>query len=197
MDQRDSSNIENDKQLVKGLWDLLDEADVVVTQNGKAFDSKKVNARFIFHGMKPPSTYRHIDTLSIAKKHFGFTSNKLAYMTDKLCTKYKKMTIREFEGFELWLECMKGNLEAWREMERYNKRDVLATEELYQKLAPWDSSVNLAVYYPQPNLRCRCGGKVLERRGFSYTQQGKFQRYRCHGCGAWLLVVIVLIRHFT
>lgn len=96
---------------------MLDEADIVITQNGRKFDQKKLNARFILNGFKPPSSYKHIDTLVIARKHFGFTSNKLKYMTDKLCTKYKKLDHSKFPGMELWRECLKGNSEAWTEME--------------------------------------------------------------------------------
>ena len=80
MDQRHAKNIEDDSKMLKDIWKLLDEADIVITQNGKKFDQKKLNARFIMHGMKPPNSYRHIDTLQIAKRVFGFTSNKLEYM---------------------------------------------------------------------------------------------------------------------
>lgn len=36
----------NDKEVVKRMWDLLNEADVVVAQNGDNFDIKKINTRF-------------------------------------------------------------------------------------------------------------------------------------------------------
>src|SRR5665213_940542 len=88
-DQRAVKVKSDDKKLMEGIWALLDEADIVVTQNGKSFDVKKLNARFVLHGLTPPSSYRHIDTKVLAKKNFAFTSNKLEYMTDKLCTKYK------------------------------------------------------------------------------------------------------------
>ena len=101
--------------------------------------------------MQPPSNFKQIDTLKLARKHFALTSNKLAYMTDKLCTKYKKLTHHKFEGFELWKECLDGNLKAWKEMEKYNKHDVLALEELYTKLIPWDSSVNFTLYGDSPD----------------------------------------------
>src|SRR5271154_973437 len=124
-DQRSAKNVEDDKNILKQIWKLLDKADIVIAQNGRAFDHKKLNARFVLNGMKPPSTYKIIDTLLIAKKHFAFTSNKLEYMSDKLCTKYKKLKHKEFPGFEMWLECLAGNKKAWKEMELYNKHDVL------------------------------------------------------------------------
>jgi hypothetical protein len=182
-DQRHSRDITDDKKLLTGIWKLLDQADVVITQNGISFDQKKLNARFILNGMKPPSSYKHIDTKRIASKHFAFTSNKLEYMTDKLCVRYKKQKHQKFVGFDLWKECLKGNLSAWKEMERYNKYDVLSLEELYQKLAPWDNSVNFNLYREGDENLCQCGSDHLVKNGFYFTNAGKFQRYLCQDCG--------------
>lgn len=62
----------NDVGVVKALWKLLDEADAVLAHNGKQFDIKKANTRFILLGMPPPSPYRVLDTKQIAKKNFSF-----------------------------------------------------------------------------------------------------------------------------
>jgi hypothetical protein len=183
MDQRNAKNIEDDKAILKGIWKLLDEADIVITQNGKRFDQKKLNARFILNGFQPPSSYKHIDTKQIAKKHFGFTSNRLEYMSDKLCTSYKKQKHSKFPGFEMWKECMSGNLEAWKEMEEYNRYDVLALEELYVKLIPWDNSINFNLYHDEDKVVCKCGHDKFSKNGFYYTSSGKFQKYKCKSCG--------------
>jgi uncharacterized protein YprB with RNaseH-like and TPR domain len=184
LDQRKSKRIEDDKRILKALWKLLDQADIIVTQNGKAFDEKKINARFILNGLKPPSSYKHIDTKRIAKKKFAFTSNRLEYMSDKLCVKFKKLKHAKFQGFELWRECLAGNIEAWNEMELYNKHDVLALEELYEKLAPWDASVSFNVYHDREDVTCQCGHPAFARYGYAFTNKGKFQRFKCKRCGA-------------
>ena len=138
----------DDKDLLVSIWFLLDEADIIVTQNGKKFDVKKLNAAFLRIGLKPPSSYKHIDTLQIAKRHFGFTSNKLEYMTDKFCKVYKKLDHGKFFGFNLWKQCQLGNDEAWEEMEEYNRYDVLSLEELLFVLAPWSNQLpNLDMYF--------------------------------------------------
>lgn len=183
-DLRDARNVNNDKLLLGELWKLLDEADIVITQNGKKFDSKKVNARFIQNGMKKPSSYRHIDTLQISRKVFGFTSNKLAYTTENLNKKYKKLEHKKFPGLSLWKECLNGNLSAWKEMELYNKHDVLALDELYETLKSWDSSIELNIYNEDLHNRCSCGSGKLTKYGFAFTNTGKFQRYICTDCGS-------------
>lgn len=59
-------------------------------------------------------------------------------MTDKLCARFKKSAHKKFPGFELWKQCLARNKEAFKEMEQYNKMDVLSLEELYTKISPWD-----------------------------------------------------------
>lgn len=183
MDQRSAKRVEDDSVIVKAIWHLLDECDILVTQNGKAFDSKKLNARFLHHGLQPPSTYKQIDTLLIAKKHFAFTSNKLEYMTAKFCKKYKKLKPSKFPGFEMWKQCLAGNIKAWREMEKYNKYDVLSLEELYTRLIPWDNTVNFNLYSDSEEMVCSCGSKEFRNKGYNYTASGKYARHKCISCG--------------
>lgn len=181
-DQSKVKDVSNDKELLKVVWKLMDEADIILGQNSKKFDVKKLNARFLMHGMPPPSSFRQIDTLQLSKKHFSMTSHKLEYMTSKLCTKYKKLTHKKFPGFSLWSECLKGNQEAWKEMKLYNVHDVLATEELYTKLRAWDSTINFDAYNDELNHTCSCGNKTFTNKGYAYTSTGKFNRYLCKVC---------------
>jgi len=184
-DKRESWNDQEDKELLEGMWKLLDEADIVVTQNGKKFDVKKLNARFVINGFEPPSSYRHIDTLVIAKRHFGFTSNKLEYMTNKLCKKYKKLDHGKFAGMKLWTECLAGNPEAWDEMEEYNKYDVLSLEELAFILAPWSNQMpNMDVYRDDHDNHCFCGSTSWVPNDYHYTNTSKFVKHKCASCGS-------------
>lgn len=176
---------DDDYELLKSIHSLLDEADIVVTQNGKKFDVKKLNARFIMNGFQPPSSYKHIDTLQIAKRHFGFTSNKLEFMTDKLCKKYKKLKHGKFPGFELWKQCLRGNQEAWDEMKEYNIHDVLSLEELIFILAPWSNQIpNMDMYHDGDDNKCFCGSTDWTHNGYAYTNVSKFDRFKCDSCGA-------------
>ena len=176
----------NEKDILCKLWWLMNDADIIVGQNSQKFDVKKINARFIQHGMKPPSSFQQIDTMKLAKKYFAFTSNKLEYMSDKLCTKYKKLQHKTFPGMELWTECLKGNKKAWAAMREYNTFDVLATEELYKKLAPWGVGINFNVYYGDEDAKCTCGSTNFRKNGYAYSATGKFQRFECKKCGSEL-----------
>lgn len=174
----------SEEVILKKLQYLLSQADIVVTQNGKSFDIKKINARFLHYDILPANSFRQIDTKILAKKYFGFTSNSLEYMSKKFNAKYKKLKHGKFPGMELWVECLKGNKSAWNEMAKYNKYDVLATEELYKRLIPFDNSINFTVYYPKNEAVCSCGSTEFRKDGFRFTNSGKYQQYECIKCYA-------------
>lgn len=178
-DQRNCKDVRDDKKLLKNLWKLINEADVLIHQNGTKFDRRKINARLIFNEYTPPSSYKQIDTFLLGKRHFGFTSYKLEYMAEFLGVKYKKLKHKKFPGFELWDECLNGNIEAWREMEKYNKHDVLALEAVFDRMISWDDSINFNLYHDDTENTCKCGSTKFTKNGFAYTNSGKFQRYKC------------------
>jgi len=183
-DQSHARLIEDDKKLLKSIWKLLDEADIVIAHNGQAFDVPMIQARMVIQGMTPPSPFRHVDTLREAKRHFGFTSNKLEYLAGQMgCP---KSAHKDFPGFELWKEVMLGNKKAWAEMKRYNIQDVKALEVVYLKLRPWiEGHPNVAIYTDLSNPACpKCGGNV-QKRGTRITNFGKYQNYYCTNCGGW------------
>lgn len=186
-DKRKSYKTEDDKELLDDLWKFLDEADVIVAQNGVRFDSKKINARFILNGYPPPSPYKIVDTMLQAKASFGFTSNKLEYMTDKLCSA-KKLKHNEYPGFELWKACLAGDMKAWRCMKKYNVRDITSMEELYLIMLPWMKGHPNYGLYINPEAPCcnRCGSEDIQKRGTYKTDVGVYQRYHCGSCGGWL-----------
>lgn len=185
-DVRSQRDKRDDSRILNKILELMDEADIIIGQNSRKFDTKKLNARFIINKIKkghPPSSYRQVDTRELTKKTFSFTSNKLEYMTEQLCVKYKKLKHKSFPGHELWVECLKGNLKAWREMEKYNKHDVLATEELYEKLIAWSNPINHNVYHKMHDNICSCGSTKFIKNGYHYKSTGKVDRYKCKNCG--------------
>lgn len=182
---RGKAKVRDDLELCKRLWDVLDAADIVVTQNGKAFDIPRINARFLVHGLPPYSPIRVIDTKIAAAKHFSFISNKLEYLTKKL-TKTKKLSHKRFPGFKLWVECLKDNPAAWREMKLYNCADVVSDEELYLVLRPWiEGHPNIGTY-ADSGVRCsKCGSTKIQARGFQVSQTAQYHRFQCQTCGGW------------
>lgn len=174
---------ECDKQVLTSLRDLLDEADIVVAHNAVRFDIPKINARLIKHNIAPPSPYKVVDTLQVAKKKFKFTSNKLDYIAKYLGVGQKLA----HQGMDMWLGCMNGDLHCWRDMIKYNIQDVDILEAVYLKLLPWmDNHPNVALYNDDETPTCpKCGGTHIHWRGYAYTNVSRFHRFQCKDCGGW------------
>lgn len=178
----DSVHRSGTKKMLKGIHALLEEADAVIHYNGARFDIPTLNKEFILHGMFPPATYKQIDLLKTARAQFKFPSNKLDYVAQVL--KVGKKT--KHAGHDLWIRCLNGDEEAWQEMEAYNINDVTILEGVYLKLLPWiKNHPNHGVHNDKEHVCPNCGGAHLQRRGFSFTAMGKFQRFQCGGCGTW------------
>lgn len=172
----------NDKELVQKLWELFDEADIIVAHNGDRFDIRKANSRFLFHKLGAPSPYKTVDTLKVARKYFNLTSYRLNDLAQLLGLGTKEST----GGFELWEKCMAGDPAAWRKMERYNKQDVELLYQVDMRLRSWHTSrPNMGLYLDKEGRCPCCGGTELIKRGFSYAKVGKYQQYRCLTCGRW------------
>lgn len=171
---------DSDLELCKKLREYLDSADLIIAHNGDRFDLKKINARLVINGLTPPSPYKTIDTLKIARKHFGFNSNKLNDLGITLGLGAKVET----GGFKLWKGCMAGDMKSWKLMTKYNLQDVQLLEKVYLKLRPWASAhPNVTT---DNDLRCHCCGSYnVQKRGYNYSKLGKAQRWQCLACSSW------------
>jgi DNA polymerase elongation subunit (family B) len=177
----DSIHRSSRKTMVKNIRRLLDEADAVVHYNGKRFDIPTLNKEILLTKQLPPSPYKQVDLLTTVRTQFRFPSNKLQYVCDALGIGSKS----KHEGHELWLKCMNGDAEAWANMEEYNIQDVYLLEDLYYKVLPWiKNHPNRSVH--SGSMVCpNCGSSKHQKRGYSLSLAGKYQRYRCTDCGSW------------
>jgi hypothetical protein len=173
---------ENDLHVIEKLWELLDEADIVIGHNSDAFDIKKANARFAYHDLGPPSHYQTVDTLKIARRHFKFNSNRLGHLGEHLGLGGKEAT----GGFQTWAGCMRGDVKAWGIMKKYAKQDVDLLIDVYERLRPW------ATTHPNRNVidatsrACpTCGNNALQKRGTRVTRTMTYQQYQCQRCRSY------------
>lgn len=172
-------DVENDKALVDDLWKVLDRADIVIGHNGDSFDLPKINTRFLTHKLKPPTPYKTVDTLKIARKVFRFDSNKLDDLGRYLGVGRKLPTT----GFHLWRGCMTGDLKSWKMMCRYNAHDVELLEKVYLLIRAWHPT------HPNVNqgeFACpKCASFKVQKRGYAYTALRRKQRFQCQNCAGW------------
>ena len=181
------AEVRNDRALLDAIWQVLDEADIIIAQNGRSFDAKKINARFLAAGMPPPSPYRIVDTLEMAKQIARFTSNKQDWLSQVLTDEHKEHH-NEFPGMDLWVQCLAGNPKAWACMKKYNKKDITGCEKMYLAMRPYyQGHPNVAAYYSDDAVRCpSCGShKVEAQLKPALTNTGSYTRYQCGNCGVF------------
>jgi hypothetical protein len=175
------SHRHDDKSLVRELWNYLDSADIVVAHNGVRFDMPKIRARMVVHDLPPPSHYRTIDTLQIART-CKFDSAKLDNLGRYLGEGRKIPNT----GGTLWKEvCEDGNPKAWETMRRYNAQDVRLLERIYNRLKPWATAhPNLNLYHDDPLACPTCQSHRIKAKGYVYLKSTVKRRYFCLSCDA-------------
>lgn len=173
------------RRMLKEIYQMVEEADAVISYNGKAFDMKILHKEFMMQGWNRPSPYKNIDLLTVMRSQFRFTSNKLDYIVKQLELGSK----HKHQGHELWLNCMNPKSSeyesSWAVMEEYNIQDVGLTEALYERVKGWIPNHPSHSIVDGLEVCPNCGGTHLQRRGFQYTHAAKYQRYQCTDCGAW------------
>ena len=170
--------------MIEGLYEMMNEADVIVAYNGNNFDRPVMNAEFVKRGYTPPTPTKQVDLYQVVKKNFRFLSNRLDFVVKALGHPDGKA---ETGGFDLWARCLEGDAEAWEQMLEYNAQDVEILEWLYHRLLPWvPNHPNHALYTPTHEHACpSCGSTSVQSRGLARTTTMTYRRFRCNECGTW------------
>ena len=176
------------RKMLKEIYKLLEQADMVVGYNSNSFDLKILNKEFLLQGWNAPSPYKTVDLLRTVRNRFRFTSNKLDFISQQLGLGKKA----EHPGMAMWLTCMnkeiKGTQEyedAWDIMEHYNVEDVFLTEQLYDRVLGWIPNHPSHSALHNDHVCPTCGSDKLQKRGTAITTTLSYQRWQCNGCGSW------------
>jgi len=176
----DPASPKDDRQVTLKLHEVMSQADAWCAHNGDNFDIRWIMTQCLIHGLPPLPPCVQIDTKKMAKKVFNFNSNRLVYLAERLKVGKKLKT-----DFDLWKDCIRGDELALLKMLRYNRRDVALLPRVYKKLAPWvPARLNARLFQERPACE-NCGSRSLQSRGFTYTTQNKYRRFRCNDCGHW------------
>lgn len=166
-------------------YEILDEADIVVGYNSRRFDIPHLNREFLLRGYDPYAPIKHVDLLTVVRQQFKFASTKLDYVAQELGVGGKL----KHGGFDTWLKCIAGDPDAWKLMEKYNRRDVVITDKVYSKLLGWITTHPDISAYDGLEGGCKnCGSEHLQRRGPVPGKKAKtreYWRFQCVDCGTW------------
>ena len=187
--KRFAKSVYDDYSVVRTLYGVVNDADIIITQNGDKFDLRLLNTRSLYHGLPPLKPSLSIDTLKGLKKRFGMSSNAMHYVN-----KYLGLAEKEKLPFEVWKsicadETPLGEKEVLlQRMVDYCENDVKALGELYSKIAPWITNHPDVMPNTTDTLICNvigCGGR-LSKEGKHRTKNGWYQSYSCVKCGHWM-----------
>jgi hypothetical protein len=180
----DRHHFDNYADFVQRLRDILDEADIAIAHNGNKFDRKMANRFFVKSYITPPSPYKNIDTLQVARGEFKFQSNSLRDLAEFLDIGTKEtITYADLED-----DFMTDNpsLKTRKLMEKYNKKDVELLEAIYLRLRPFiKNHPNIGDILHLHGACPKCGSTDLQKRGFNNVAAGPKQRYQCMNCFGW------------
>lgn len=170
------------EQMLERVWEAYDQADVIYGHNVDRFDTRNLNAEWLTMGLVPPTPAKIVDTLKEARKTFGFESNTLASLTERLgiATKTDKYSI------QMGRDAVAGDRPAQRQLKAYNVGDIHASCEFVDRLRGWIPSHPhniLGTIDDRPTCN-QCWGDNLTRNGTKLAQQITYTLYRCGDCGA-------------
>jgi len=173
-----------DLELVKFFVTLAQDADMVIGQNS-SFDIGKLRSRLVKYkkqlnnlDFKPTL----IDDTYYNTKDIYFDSHKLDDVGDYLGFGNKE---NHGDGYEWWIEVMRGNKKILKEMVVYCDGDVERTRQIYNYIKPFiKSSLNKAVWFNRPDSCPSCGQseRPLIIRKYNQKRQPVMQ---CPVCNAY------------
>lgn len=179
---------QGDKAILEAFLEAAHQADELVAHNGDKFDLPWIKTRCLHHGLQTFPKYKTIDTLAWAKRNFYFNSNRLNYLGKYLGIGGKLET-----RFDLWKDVVLSNDRArLGQMVRYNKRDVVLLEQVYDRLsAHVHPKTHVGVLNNREKWTCAyCGSEdVRVNKTKRVTMRGTVSKQmHCGNCGRYYTI---------
>lgn len=169
------SNPLTDETFLQEIFEVMNQADVVVTWYGSGHDFPFLTTRLAKHGMYLDQKTCHLDLFKTAGKHLRLSSNSLNSVA-KFFGLAQKIEIDKC----MWSDCWMGKYDSLMVMAEYCRQDVEVLEQVYHKLIPLGTALP-----NRPGEGCHtCGGTALQKNGYRVTKTHRYVRMRCTKCGA-------------
>ena len=170
------------EEFLRRQWGLFNEADILVGHNMAGFDAKKLSGEWwVELGLTPPSPYKVVDTLKVARTRFSLESNTL----DALLKRRGLAGKTDRYSVEMARAACAGDKKAQRQIRAYNVGDIHASELLYDDVRGWiPNHPHIGLYSGEDGCCGNCGGE-LKASDWCRTAVTAYAQYVCTNCGAW------------
>ncbi len=164
-------------------WALYDQATHVLTFNGRKADNKWCRDDWLFAGLPEPSPWRDIDLYVVLSQQFALEARSMDFACQRLGLPGK----RGHYSIDMARAAVAGDVKSQKAMERYNRGDVKATVDLFERIRPLAKfpGLNLGLYHGDGSEhRCsKCGHKGLDAEPTdAATPATMYGLYRCRKC---------------
>lgn len=174
---------QDSKEMIKKFDSVINQADIVIAQNGDRFDVRHINTQRLLHNLPPmPDWTKYTDDLlKQVKKFFYLPSYRLDYMSALFgCGGKQDM------DFDDWINIVEKNTDgfaSFEKMKHYCMKDVADLKEIWNKVK----------HHVKPRLniatlnggRCctSCGSTDIHKNGTRVRSKTRYQNYHCktHG----------------
>lgn len=168
--------------MARAMWQVYDDADIVVGHNIGPFDTKKLKSMWLELRLGTPSSWRTVDTLKVARREFGMESNTL----DALCKRLGIQAKTDRYDVEVARRACAGHKPSQRQIQNYNVGDLGATKAFYDEIRSWDPThPHLGLYSGLERSCYACGSEALVAMTHdTKTARTGYAAFRCTACGA-------------
>lgn len=189
------SNAYDDSLLISNFKDtVLNDADILLTQNGDSFDHKVLVERCCVLGLGPIINKPSLDILKLSRASMKKQSHSLDYRSTQLNLGGKNSMVEAD-----WIDIEENGLSPTKKMIPYGCKDVLDTVSIffielpYYKNLPKDVEVTILKYLgyenskPKYNIECKnCTSKNTRCNGYYTTTNGEIRKqFFCKDCNKY------------
>jgi uncharacterized protein YprB with RNaseH-like and TPR domain len=119
-------------ELLNWISDQWDEADIIVSWNGKLFDQRFVNGRRILKNLKPLDAKKMHKDIMYEARSLRMTSCSLENVGINLGLTTRKVTLES----EDWVRAAEGEQAAHKRILSHCVNDVIMLQEAFERLKP-------------------------------------------------------------
>lgn len=169
----------DDKPLLERITSIYQDCELSIGHYAAPFDRRFLQGRLLINNMPPLPPTRLRDTCLILRSVANFSSNRLGYAAKILNLAHRKT---DNNWPEAWFKVMQGNMQHLKAMAEYCAHDVLAVEDLYYRIRPFDNA------HPrmfEDQALCRKCGSAGQLHGVAWHAGKKYHRFQCNACGGW------------